>query len=59
MYIGKKLKGAYKTPYQQIAEKYGTTAGYVSDIANGWREGKRGRGALIKAELDKLQRESS
>lgn len=43
-----------KTPYQVLAERYGTSYIYVSQIATGLRNPIRGKGLLIKQDLENL-----
>lgn len=51
--LAQKIKDKHKMPYQEIADKYNTHYMYVSSIANGQRNPKRGKGLLIKKELEK------
>lgn len=51
--IAQKIKKLPQTPYQRIAVKCNTTARYVSLIARGLRKPKRGKGLMVKQELDK------
>lgn len=52
--LAKKIKKNTETVYQQIAKKYKTDADYVGKIARGDRIPVRGKGLLIKNELEKL-----
>ena len=47
MKLSEKVKKRVKTPYQKIAEKYGTTSEYVGMVA-------RGKALQIKKELEEL-----
>lgn len=51
--LAEKLK---QNSYQAIAEKFNTHHEYVGQIARGERKGLRGKGLLIKKELQRLAR---
>lgn len=52
--LSEKVKRLRTTPYQKVAAKFSTTENYVSQIATGARVPQRGKGLLIKKELEKL-----
>lgn len=52
--LAEKVREVRKTPYQLIAEKFDTKTAYISQIARGIRQPIRGKGLLIKKELEKI-----
>ena len=54
MKLSEKIKKRAKTPYQKIAEKYGTTSEYVGMVARGRYKAERGKAFQIKKELEEL-----
>ncbi len=52
--LAEKIKKKHKTPYQRIAEKYKVHYNYVARIALGKQTPKRGKGLLIKQELERI-----
>ena len=44
--------------YQEIADKYGTSRGYVGEINRGLRNPVKGKGLKIKQELEKYNLKS-
>lgn len=50
--IAKRIKKRYKSPYTYLAKKYDTSYLYVHQIARGERNPVRGKGLLIKNELE-------
>lgn len=56
--LAEKIKEVSKTPYQVIAEKFDTSYMYVAQIATGMRKPVRGKGLLIKKELQELVNEN-
>lgn len=54
MKLSEKLKEKRKTIYQEVAEKYGVTTDYVGFIARGKRKAVRGKGLMIRTELETM-----
>ncbi len=56
MNLRKELQEKYyqKMPYQELADKYGTTYNYVVAIAVGKRKAVRGKALEIKKELEEI-----
>ncbi|MCD9583425.1 XRE family transcriptional regulator [Tenacibaculum maritimum] len=52
--IADKINNKYKHPYHLLAEKFDTNTNYIRKIATGVRAPVRGKGLLIKKELEKL-----
>lgn len=54
MNIAEEIKKKHKPVYVQVAEKFGVTPRFVGQIARGERKGLRGKGLLVKEELELL-----
>lgn len=54
MVLAEKLKEKYIPVYAQVAKKLGTSPRFVGQIARGERKGLRGKGLLVKKELQAL-----
>lgn len=54
MKLSEKLKQKSKTPYELIADEFGTTVLYVGQIARGERKPIRGKGLQVKNRLLEL-----
>jgi hypothetical protein len=58
MKLSENLTKKEKTLYQRIAEKYEVSSDYVGFIARGERRGIRGKGLIIRTELEALAQNS-
>ena len=54
MKLSEKLREKNRTIYQQVAENHNTSVDFVGKIARGERKATRGKGLLVKQELEKL-----
>ena len=54
MKIAEKIKEKNKTAYQQVAENIGVSVDFVGKIARGERIPIRGKGLIVRLELEKL-----
>lgn len=52
--LAQRIKQKSKTPYQMLAQKHEVTYQYICDIASGARNPQRGKGLLIKQDLEKI-----
>lgn len=52
--IAEKIKEVYVHPYHRLAKKYDTSINYIRKIATADRVPIRGKGLLIKKELEEL-----
>ena len=52
--ISEEIKRKFKLPYSDLAEKYNTSYEYVAKIAIGERNPTRGKGLLIKLDLQEI-----
>ncbi len=52
--LAEKVKKKKETPYQKVSKKCGVSAYYVGLIARGERRPKRGKGAEVLRELERI-----